>query len=112
MGFDVYFRFFLAFAFTIGLIGVVYWIARRYAGQLGIVRMHTAGRLAVSGQLSIDARRRLVLVKRDDREHLILLGPNNDLLIENDIDAVQGEFGTALRAAGSVPQTNKPGDAE
>ncbi|UUX50474.1 flagellar biosynthetic protein FliO [Nisaea acidiphila] len=101
MGFEVYFRFFLAFAFTIGLIGVVYWVARRYAGRLGIVRAHAAGRLAITGQISLDTRRRLVLVQRDGCEHLLLLGPNNDLLIESGIGAAQDGFSAALKKAGT-----------
>ncbi|MBO6559967.1 MAG: flagellar biosynthetic protein FliO [Nisaea sp.] len=99
MGFEVYLRFFLAFAFTIGLIGAVYWIARRYAGRFGIVRAHTAGRLSLTGQFSLDTRRRLVLVRRDDREHLLLLGPNNDLLIESGISSDPDSFAAALRDA-------------
>lgn len=99
MGFEVYLRFFLAFAFTIGLIGAVYWIARRYAGRFGIVRAHTAGRLSLTGQFSLDTRRRLVLVRRDDREHLLLLGPNNDVLIESGIVPGPDSFTAALRDA-------------
>lgn len=106
MGFEVYFRFFLAFAFTIGLIGVVYWVARRYAGRLGIVRAHAAGRLAITGQISLDTRRRLVLVQRDDREHLLLLGPNNDLLIESGIG--RDGFAAALRDAGTQETATAP----
>jgi len=107
MGFEVYLRFFLALAFTIGLIGAVYWVARRYAGHFGIVRAHTAGRLSLTGQFSLDARRRLVLVRRDDREHLLLLGPNNDVLIESGIVSGPDSFAAALReAAEPAPPTN------
>jgi flagellar protein FliO/FliZ len=35
--------------------------------------------------LSIDARRRLVIIRRDDREHLILLGPESEQVIETGI---------------------------
>lgn len=105
MGFDIYVRFFLGFAFTIGLIGVVYWVARRYAGRLGIVRAHTAGRLSVTGQISLDPRRRVMLVRCDEREYLLLLGPNNDLVIES--KAGTSSFKSALKAAGT---TDKPAE--
>lgn len=104
MGFEAYLRFFLAFAFTLGLIGAVYWLARRYAGQLGIVRANTPGRISVSGQISLDPRRRVILVRRDDREHLLLLGPNNDVLIESGITVSGDGFAAALRDAS--PTTN------
>jgi flagellar protein FliO/FliZ len=39
-------------------------------------------RLAVTESLSLDARRRLVIVRHDGREHLLLLGPTGDLVVE------------------------------
>lgn len=39
-------------------------------------------RLAIVARTPIDARRHLVLVRRDDREHLLLLAPEGALLIE------------------------------
>ena len=44
------------------------------------------GRLAVVESLAIDARHRLVLVRRDDREHLILIG-TADTVVESGIAA-------------------------
>lgn len=107
MGFDVYVRFFLGFAFTIGLIGAVYWVARRYAGRLGIMRAHGIGRLSVTGQISLDARRRVMLVRCDDREHLLLLGPNNDLLLES--NAATKSFQSALELAGAADEPKEMG---
>lgn len=42
-------------------------------------------RLAVVDATAIDNRRRLVLVRRDDTEHLILIGGHNDVLVETGI---------------------------
>lgn len=42
-------------------------------------------RLAVNDAISIDAKRRLILVRCDDREHLILIGGSQDLVVESDI---------------------------
>ena len=44
-------------------------------------------RLAVMDATPIDAHRSLVLVRRDEVEHLILIGGNSDLVIEPDIRA-------------------------
>ncbi|NMG40038.1 hypothetical protein GRZ55_12375 [Chelativorans sp. ZYF759] len=56
-------------------------------------------RLAVMDATAIDNQRRLVLVRRDDVEHLILIGGASDLVIERDIgandEASRGESGAA-----------------
>lgn len=48
-------------------------------------------RIKVVENLAIDARRRVVLIKRDDKEHLILLGHNNDVVIEQNIPALDND---------------------
>mgnify|MGYP003668852731 CR=1 FL=1 len=110
MGLEIYVRLFFAFAFTIGLIGAVYWLARRYAGKLGIMRTHATGRLSVVGQISLDARRRIMLIRCDGREHLLMLGPNNDLIIESAPAAVGSGFQAALKAAESPDNPTKTGE--
>ncbi|HRD77926.1 MAG TPA: flagellar biosynthetic protein FliO [Hyphomicrobiaceae bacterium] len=44
-------------------------------------------RLAVVDQASVDGRRRLILVRRDDVEHLIMTGGPVDVVIETGIGA-------------------------
>ncbi len=46
-------------------------------------------RLAIMDAAAVDNQRRLVLVRRDDVEHLILIGGGNDLVVERDIRLVQ-----------------------
>lgn len=108
MGFEIYIRLFVGFAFTIGLIGAVYWIARRYAGRLGIVRPHAAGRLSVIGQIPLDTRRRVMLIKCDENEHLLLLGPNNDLVIQSSVGGKN--FQAALKEARSSDEPTGVGE--
>lgn len=48
-------------------------------------------RLAVLDATAIDGQRRLVLVRRDDVEHLILIGGSNDLVVEREIRAFEEE---------------------
>ena len=86
-----YVRFLLALLFVLGLIGLLAFVLRRFG--MGAVRVspafrakgRTEQRLAVVEVAVVDARRRLVLVRRDDTEHLILLGQTTDLLIESGI---------------------------
>jgi len=82
MGFDTYWRFLLALAFVVLLIFVCAYIARRLGLGGRIVARGGKRRLAVLEVLPLDGKRRLVLLKRDEVEHLLLLGVQNDLLIE------------------------------
>ncbi|NKB56801.1 MAG: hypothetical protein GKS00_10740 [Alphaproteobacteria bacterium] len=86
MDFDGYLRFVLALVFVLGLIGLIGLLLRRYgASAMGMAprRKGQGRRLQVVEVAAIDARRRLVLVKRDNREHLILLGASSETLIES-----------------------------
>jgi flagellar protein FliO/FliZ len=78
-------KFALAFVLVLGLIALGAWTLRRFG--LGMVSGATRGRrLAVIETLALDARHRLVLVRRDDREHLILFGAG-ETVVETGIAA-------------------------
>ena len=66
-----------ALALTLGLIGVAAVLARRY-GPSAIFRMQQSAkaqrRLAVVETLMLDPARRLVIVRCDGQERLLLLG--------------------------------------
>jgi flagellar protein FliO/FliZ len=69
-------------AVTLGLIGLAAWAARRYAPQL-MARLQAqkgARRLQVVETLVLDPARRLVLVRVDDEERLILLGEGREMI--------------------------------
>ena len=86
MEYDVYLRFLLALAFVLGLIAALTWLARRFgfAGNLTVKKSRNT-RLAVVETLMLDAKRRLVMIRRDDREHLLLLGPTGEIVVESGI---------------------------
>ena len=69
-------------AFTLGLIGIVAWAARRYAPQLlaKLSAERGARRMQVVETLVLDPARRLVLVRIDEEERLILLGEGRELI--------------------------------
>lgn len=75
----------LALIFVLGLIGGAAWAAKRYgASRLsGLVRGKDA-RLKVMEVRPIDARNKLVLVRHDQREHLLLIGPGQSTVISQD----------------------------
>ena len=64
-----------ALAATLGLFGVGVYAARRW-GPAGLMRLNTSAprRLSVVETLTLDPSRRLVLVRIDQEERLLLLG--------------------------------------
>ena len=69
-------------AFTLGIIGLCAWVARRYAPQLMARLQADRGerRLQVIETLVLDPARRLVLVRVDDEERLLILGEGRELI--------------------------------
>ena len=86
MAFDAYFRFAIALVFVLALIGLLAWLARRFGVAGAFMRPRAARRLSVVESLPLDARHRLVLVRRDAVEHLVMLGTGGDSLIESGIE--------------------------
>lgn len=85
-----YLQFVLALIFVLGLIGLGAVVLRRFGpGGLayGRGRSGAGRRLHLIETLPLDARHRLVLLRRDDKEHLVLLGHDSDTLIEAGLDA-------------------------
>jgi flagellar protein FliO/FliZ len=80
-------QFFLAFIIVLGLIGGTAWAVRRFGGgRLGSVGMRgRQPRLAVVDYASVDARRRLLLIRRDNVEHLVMIGGPTDVVVESNI---------------------------
>lgn len=92
MTIETYLQFVLALVFVLALIGVIAWIARRYGiGLSAAVPRSGKRRLSVVETTALDTKRRLVLVRRDAVEHLLLIGPNADTVIESAIPAAGGE---------------------
>ncbi|MGB6658418.1 MAG: flagellar biosynthetic protein FliO, partial [Xanthobacteraceae bacterium] len=76
-------RFFLAFLIVLGLIGAIAWALRRFgAGRFRDTARGRQPRLAVIDHASVDGRRRLILVRRDNVEHLLMIGGPTDVVVE------------------------------
>ena len=86
MEFDAYLRFLVALIFVLALIALLAWLAKRFGVPGVLTRQQTNRRLSVVESLPLDARHRLVLVRRDRVEHLVMLGPGGDSLIEPGIE--------------------------
>ena len=94
-------RFFIAFAVVFALIGVAAWLVRRF-GADRLRGKNTRGRqprLAVIEASTVDGRRRLVLIRRDNVEHLLMIGGPTDVVIEPNIVRAQSNAGRELTAS-------------
>lgn len=89
MGAETYLRFALALVFVLGLIGLLAWVVRRLGFGMPVqgLRRREDRRLGMVEMMIIDGRRRLVLVRRDGVEHLLLLGQNSETVVESGIPA-------------------------
>jgi flagellar protein FliO/FliZ len=76
----------LAFVAVLALIGLIAWVVRRIARErLGKAARTRQPRLAVLDTAVVDARRQLVIIRRDNVEHLLMIGGGSDLVIETNI---------------------------
>ena len=76
-------------------------------------------RLKIKEYMQVDNQRYLVLVQRDNVEHLILIGGNNDILIEKSIEEPQyfdfeseDQGGDIKRQEGKLSQSNMSASKE
>lgn len=70
---------------VLGLMLAVLWALRRFGIGGMVARPNARRRLSVVESMALDGRRRLVLVRRDDCEHLLMIGGPNDMVVEHGI---------------------------
>ncbi len=83
MELEQYWQFGAALVFVLALIGVLFWIIQRVG--MGGGRGRRGSRLGVVEAAIVDKRRRLVLVRRDSTEHLVMIGGPQDVVVESGI---------------------------
>ncbi|EDQ33493.1 Flagellar biosynthesis protein, FliO [Hoeflea phototrophica DFL-43] len=66
-------------------------------------------RLAVLDAAAVDTRRRIVLIRRDDVEHLVMIGGPTDVVIESRIVASDAAAGNPAHS--TAPESEKPSTA-
>jgi len=93
-------KFVIAVVVALAILGAGGYLMRRFRPA------RTEPRLAVINAASVDGRRRLVLVRRDNVEHLLLIGGPTDAVIEPNI----GRTGAATTAPAPVraPRASPP----
>ena len=86
-----YLRFLAALAATLGLLLLAAWGLRKYGHRLGAIGLGGASaparrRLEIVETLALGPRQRVVILRRDDAEHLLALSPDRATVIEANVD--------------------------
>lgn len=85
-----YLRFIAALIFVLALIAGATWLARRFGFGTRAAPRRSERRLSVVEVATIDSKHRAVLLRRDDKEHLVVIGGASDMVVETGIDAPDG----------------------
>jgi flagellar biogenesis protein FliO len=79
-------NFVIAFAFVLLLIGAAAWLVRRFGStRIDASARGRQPRLAVIDSAAVDGRRKLVIIRRDNVEHLLMIGGPSDVVVETNI---------------------------
>ncbi len=74
-----------ALAFVLALMGGLALLLKRLGLSTNITPASDKRRIKVIEALTLDARRKAVILQRDDKQHLVILGPNSETVVETDI---------------------------
>ena len=99
MDISSYLRFLLALIFVVGMIGALAYVAKRSLPMFRTINTGPTRRIGIVEVTGLDARRRLVLLRRDDVEHLVILGPTSETVVEKNIPTVSDEDIAAMKAS-------------
>ncbi|NNF80937.1 MAG: hypothetical protein HKN05_23185 [Rhizobiales bacterium] len=97
-----------AFAIILLFIFIAIAIFRRIGGE---VRGKRGSRLAVTEFRELDKLRHLVLIRRDNEEHLLLIGGPQDVVIETNIGRYEESYTEETAAVQRVPPPQDRGES-
>lgn len=99
---------FAALIFLVIVLVIVRLIRSMTFGTFVVGGRNRKTRLAVMDATAVDSHRRLVLIRRDDIEHLILIGGPTDVVVERDIRLIQTR---RPGPSGNLAQGQRPSSA-
>lgn len=99
-------RFIIAFVIVLALIALTAWLFRRFSGQAGIQAWGKGHdhRIEVLDAVAVDPKRRLLLVRCDEEEHLILVGGGTDIVVSGQSNIAHVSEQRAPKADGHQQQ--------
>src|SRR5690242_8874559 len=104
MSLEIYARFVVALVAVLALLLLCAWLARRFGFGAGPMTRRGQRRLAIVETTPIDGKRRLVLLRRDDTEHLVLLASDSVVVIESGIRPPASETAPGFAALVEEPE--------
>jgi hypothetical protein len=99
-------KFIVSFAIVLVLIGAAAFLVRKFGGKAllqGVAARGRQPRLAIVDTAPVDSRRSLVIVRRDNVEHLLLIGGPTDVLVEANISMSGAAVQPAREAVADIP---------
>ena len=82
-------RLLVALFIVFSLMGVLAFLLKKLGlATDSTIRSGDKKRLRIIESIPLDARRRLVIVKCDQKEHLVVLGANSETVIDTNIEPV------------------------
>lgn len=94
---------FVAAIIIAGMFGVL-----AYLRSKGLGAMRRSGRISVSDYLDIDKGRRLLLLRRDNVEHLVIIGSNGETVVETGIEPPSPSLAVPSPAAAGPAASLRP----
>ena len=93
---EAYIRLIAALVFVLALMGGL-WIILRKLGLSGPQRLASGKRrLRIVESLPLDSRRRALILQRDNTQHLVILGPTGETVVETQIPVPADEYIEAI----------------
>ncbi len=80
-----------ALAFVLALMGGLALALKRLGLTGSPLVPADKRRLKLVESIALDSRRRAVILQRDDKQHLVILGPNSETVVETDIEPVSND---------------------
>lgn len=85
------FRLVLSLIFVVSLMGGLALLLKRLGLSTNGAGHNTQRRLKVVDSLPLDHKRKAVILECDDKQHLVILSPNGETLIDSDIDVKEND---------------------
>ncbi|MCH8490378.1 MAG: flagellar biosynthetic protein FliO [Oceanicaulis sp.] len=108
-------RFFAALILVLGLLGGFWvilrkgWLPSGFSGLVNLQPARGARRLSIRESLLLDPRRRVVIVRADGIEYVLLLGAAGETLLDTRPAPPEPVFEPVFETA---PDMDSPGDSE
>ncbi len=89
MDYQDYLKFFAALVLVLSLMGGLAYVLKRLGfGQDGMISPRlskTKKRLKIIEILPLDTKRKALIIERDNTQHLVILGPSGETVLETNI---------------------------